>query len=362
MKRKIKWCLDLFLTMVAILVILMIYSCKRTSKDEDFIGPQVKEASSQFSVTGNQFSASAPSVNFYFSQVYFTSTFSEEVTWKITIKGTVSGAARVLTGTSSGLNASNTLWAGNSDNIYFFRKGEKCIAELSISGSTIVLTTSILIINVYDYDGNVINGVAYTLIDDFDGGGVPMASISKDGFDSDVIMGVDTLIKVQGLKSFKMEGTDVNGNSWSGGINHTMLKEIKLNGKTPKTTDPQKLYINLYVYGTGMPNSAIEVKAFEVDDTLNLKNIASYSYEQNKNDAWIVDLPVTWTGWKLVSLQYSSFRPAADPAAGGNGNKLREPNKITGLAISLLSFPNPLGHTGLSIDYVTFTEGGVFIP
>jgi hypothetical protein len=362
MKTKIKWFVDLFLMVLAILAIVMIYSCKRTSKNEEFIGPQVKEASAQFSVVGNQFSASSPSVNFYFAQLYFTSNFSESVTWKITITGMLSGAVKELTGTSSSLNASNSLWTGDSDNIYFFRKGEKCIVQLTISGSTLVLTTTVLIINVYDYDGNVINGVSYTLIDDFDGGGVPMASISKDGFDSGVIMGVDTLVKVQGLKSFKMEGIDVNGNSWSGGINHTSLKEIKLDDKSPKTTDPKFFYINLYVYGTGKPNSAIEVKAFEVDDTLNLKNIASYTYEQNKNDAWIVDLPVTWTGWKLVSLQYSSFRPAADPSAGGNGNKIREPNKITGLAISLLSFPNPLGHTGLSIDYVTFTEGGVFIP
>lgn len=121
----------------------------------------------------------------------------------------------------------------------------------------------------------------------------------------------------------------------------------------------------MYVYGTGEENSAIEIKIYEVDDKIKFEQInkpGGYVYEQNVNDAWIVQMPITWKGWKLVSKKYSSFTSAKDPSAGGNGNKMKQPNQITGMSVSLLSLPSPGANVSVVVDHVVISEGGVFVP
>jgi hypothetical protein len=360
MKKIYKYHIRNVIAGLSFLSLIAAGSCKKESVD--FTGPAVIATSETFAVTANTFSATAPVAFFSGGPINFTSSFNEEVSWKITITGPLSGAKKEIRGTSDIVDASNSTWTGESDNGYFFRKTEICTAIISFTGSTFTLSTTVKVGMPKAYDGLIENGITYTLIDDFDTRGVAMTSVSKDQFDHPVTMALDTTIKCQGKFSYHMSGLDLNGNSWCGGINHTNLVEIYSAGKTPLITDPSKFYINMYIYGTGKANSAIEIKVYEVDDETNLSNIPAYVYEQNKNDAWLVDLPITWTGWKLVTLNYANFIPAKDPLAGGGGNKIREPNKITGLGLSLLSLPGPGASVEAYVDMVTFTQDGVFRP
>lgn len=350
-----------------LLMLLFLTNCKRSSSDKEFIEPELIPVSADFKVNGNAFSISSATPAFASAPVYFTSSFNERVTWRITINGTLSGAQKILSGTSDVIDVTNSSWDGNSSNIYFFRKNEMCTAVLSFIGTDSVWTTNAIINTTKLYSGFASNGIRYTIIDDFDATSpavIPITAVSKDLFDTPVSILKDTIIKVQGQASYRLDGLDLNNNSWCGGITHTNLTEIKSATKSTLTQNANDFYINMYVYGTGETNSAIEIKAYEIDDTakLNLLPAPGYTYEQLVNDAWIVDLPIDWKGWKLVSIKYSQFVPAKDPSTGGAGNRIREPHKVTAVGISLLSLPNSGAHVSFYVDMVSFTEGGPFVP
>ena len=136
-----------------------------------------------------------------------------------------------------------------------------------------------------------------------------------------------------------------------------------------QTDNPENLYFNLYIRGTGQSNTAIELKAYELDSADSKADLASiigtYVYNsgaQANNDGWIYDIVVDWEGWKLVSIPYSKFKPSSDLTTGGNGNRTKEPWKVTGMAVSLLSYPTPGLNVSADIDYVVISEGGPFVP
>lgn len=348
---------------IAVLGLLLTFGCNR-DKDE-FIGPETVVAPEGFAIAGNTFDASDNNPDFTSVTVHFTAALSDRVSWKITISGLTSGAKKTINGVSDVIDATNSEWDGGSSNLYFFKQGEQAVAMLTVLGSDIVLYDTLTIAQVKLYNGQTINGIKYRVIDDFDGTGVSLESgTAGDFFDEDIILARETSIKVQGDNSFRMAGFDKNGNSWSGGINHQNLIELRSNNVIISKTDPEEVYVNIFVYGTGKASSAIQIKLYEVDDPGNLAAIPipGYTYEQDKNDAWVVDIPVDWIGWKLVTKKYSAFTPAKDPASGGNGNKIKEPHKMTAMGVSLLSLPDPGMETEVLVDYVVVTEGGQFIP
>jgi len=346
----------------ACLILLLLLALAGCKKEElDYVGPAVRPASENFAVNGGSFTASNASPIFPLAPIYFKAGFNETVSWKVVIKGHLSGAEKTFIGVSDTINNKNTLWNGDSENQYFFRKSETCTVTLMIDGHTPTYSLTVKILTVKKYDLMVQNGIHYTLIDDFDKRGIAMASVSKDQFDNQLTMALDTNVKCQEKFAFYMAGHDKNMNSWCGGINHTNLTEIHTGGKTPSTSDASELYINFSVYGTGAANTSLEIKIYEIDADSNLAK-PLYTYDQLTNDAWIVQIPVNWVGWKRVSLNYADFIPAKYPTSGGNGNHIRQPNHISGMGISLLAMPEPGATVSTYIDMVYFTEYGPFLP
>jgi hypothetical protein len=341
---------------------MLVAACKRTLSDEEIFGPQYKPAPEGFAIT-SAFSANVATADFYslpLTPVTFAATFSHEVSWTITITGQQSGAVKVITGLSNIINASNSVWDGGSSNNYFFIAGENATAVLTILGSTLTQNDVINILAAKRYANQTFNGVKYTVIDDFER---PTGQAStfrwldgayKDLGDGTVISSKSTTIKMQGLQSHRFAGTDVNSNSWLAGINTEPI-----NSDTGyATTDPSAYYVNLYVYGTGKANTSIQIKAYEMDDWSQL----SATYDQANNDGYVYDIFVDWTGWKLVSARYADFKRSNDPAAGGNGNGIKEPNKIVGFSLGLNSQPTFGKEVEAYVDFMVVSEGGVFKP
>lgn len=364
----------LFSKILIVFCLFVFSDCKRTTKDLDFFGPAYRVAPANFSVTGNSFTCNKSSVNFNkvvgngFDSVFFKATFSDSVSWTITLTQ-ASGAMKVITGLSNKIDQFNAKWNGSSSNIYFFKRKELVTAVISFLGSDIKLTTTLDILQVFLYNGKTINGVKYTLLDDFDGGSAFVNGTSTkltgstypDLQDINIVSDFDSLIKIQGKFSYMMSGTDLNKNSYLAGMNEEPLLALYVVGEMLTVTDPNDLFVNLYIYGTGKPNSAIEIKAYELD-TLSNASIPGYVYDQKYNDGWLNDIIIDWTGWKLVQLNYSKFQRARDPKMGGSGNGIKEPNKITGFAASLLSQPVIGASVDLRFDYVILSEHGTFTP
>lgn len=359
MKTFSKLLTDSLLVIFIMGIAILNLSCKRSSDGKEFLGEKVVPAKDGFHVLMDQFTATPASVNFATTPVALSAAFSDEVTWTLTLRGVQSGAVKKITKTSALLNET---WDGGSSNVFFFRTGEKAIAELSFMGTDLVLKDTVAISTPKVYDGKTFDGIKMTVIDDFDYvNRVAMTQVEKDLNDAEVVMSLDTNVKVQELNGYYMSGIDVSKNGWCGGVSHTNMMAIKLKNKCPQVTDPEQLYVNLYIYGTGQPNTAVRIRLYEVDDDVNFNN-AGYVYQRGSNDAWEVTINVNWTGWKCISKNYGTFTVSKEPTAGGSGNKVKQPHRITGVDLALLSLPDAGASPSVYVDYLVFSEGGVFIP
>lgn len=316
----------------------------------------------------------------------FTATFNEEVNWTIRLTGLQSKAVKEFKGTGSEIKAENTIWDGASSNVYFFKKGELVDVELSIfGGQTYKGKDSIFVFRPKRYHRLVQNGVKYIGIDNFEGSNDRdaiddlKAGYAPDAADIEVEMRLDTNIVVSENNSWYMTGNDINKNSWSGGINSERLMDFyEVASPSALIIDsgiaPDKLYFNLFVYGTGRVGSAVEIKVYELDgnigdnpdslktraDIVNYVSDITNTFDQTQNDAYIYNFNVDWTGWKMVSVPYSEFIASKDINTGGNGDRIKESFRIVGTAISLLSLPEGR-KTELYVDNFFVTQGGKFL-
>lgn len=352
--------------------------CKRTSKDESYLGAELKPASGNFFVIsgpngfittrksskGADIIITTPtggpsgSVNMAKDSVFIEAKFSEKVSWNVQFTGLSSGAKKQIKGVSDSLSKLNTLWGGEPTDIPFFINNEFIVAELTIMGSSASYRDTFKITNPKNYHKIVKNGVTYLVLDDFESSGTnansPFSQVSVDPFDINVSdYSLSTTKKVSGKESFYFKGFDSN---WNG---YLVAKTTDVSKTTTfGITDsiPENVYFNLYIYGTGASSATVSLEFFEDEHPdasgLNLKI----------DDGYLFDVMVNWTGWKLVSIPYSAFKKAPDPNSAGNGNGRKEPQKISAASITLNSYPTPGKTVDAYVDFAIVSVGGPFIP
>jgi hypothetical protein len=371
-------------------VLLSLVSC-----NPDQIGPDLRAASSNFdkNITFDLFQNNASvtdTIKFAtYNEAYFSATtFNEEVTWTVTITGAVSGAVKSITGTGTKVNNSTAKWfAGRSTNEFFFQENESFKAELSVVSLDTVYTIDDLTFGKeFDWHLETYNGVKHIIIEHFntdvDEGVDTLPSrnglndVSTDSQDPEIEVGLSD-IRVEGEKGYSMYGTDDNFNGWLVSKNHARLLEL-LSAESLEdlpisaNVSPEDLYFNIYIYGDeNYASTTIELKVYEVDDprfenrnelrAFAMSSDATASLSSNSqaiSDGWIYDIIVNWSGWKQVSIPYSAFRAANDPLAGGGGNRIKQPGRISAVAISLLSYPTTGESVKSYVDFLTITENG----
>ena len=371
-------------------VLLSLVSC-----GPDQIGPDLKSASNNFdkNITFDLFQNNAAvtdTIKFAtYNEAYFSATtFSEEVTWEVTITGNVSGAVKSINGTGTKVDNSTAKWfAGRSTNEYFFQENESFKAELSIvSLDTVYTIDGLTFGKEFDWHLETYNGVKHIIVEHFNSDvdeGVDtlpsrngLNDVSTDSQDPEIEVGLSDM-RVEGEKGYSMYGTDDNFNGWLVSKNHARLLEL-LSAESvldlPISADvsPDELYFNIYIYGDkNYASTTIELKVYEVDDprfgtrdalrAFAMSSDATASLSSNSqaiSDGWIYDVIVNWSGWKQVSIPYSAFRAANDPLTGGGGNRIKQPGRISGVAISLLSYPTTGEFVKSYVDFLTITENG----
>ena len=359
-----------------------LFSCTK----QDNLGPEIKTATSSFQFD-ESFTATSTSLHMLLTNtpVKFKANFNEEVSWTIRLEGQRSGAYWEKKGLSDVIAEEDAQWTGQSTSINHFLIGEDVGATLSILGHDSVYSVdSIEVVSINEFAQSPIeyrNGVKHVLIDDFDNNfsfvNNMVEGLAPDQNDVDVSFRVSEEVVLSGTQSYYMRGRDINDNSWSGGINSaTLLEMYKGQDSTDLPVDsgvnPDELFFNIFIYGTGKPNTTIQMKVYELDakvgtaseDVNSVMDVYRFAsnddnvYNQNVNDGYIFDIEVTWTGWKLVSVPYSDFRVSNSPTAGANGDRVKESFRIVGFGISLLSFPTSGQLTEAYIDRVTMTYGG----
>jgi hypothetical protein len=320
------------------------------------------------------------------SAAFINAKFNQTVSWVLTIKGQTSGAIRAFNGISNSLDSNNNIWHGESGNQDFF-VAENVTFSLKVDGYDSVYTKTTTIYTAYNYNDRIKNGVKTTIVDDMEGGytysffGAPyhdadpqemktfQSNAKFTNFAGYYNADGSPSSNIQGKYSYYFSGNDYNYNTYVGGTNTNVLTSLA--GKI-NSSDPNEVYINLYVYGFNTPNTALNIALYELDSlsnrsTSNLQNLQSgipsgaefTNYLDNYNDVWQIEVPVNWQGWQLVSLKYNQFRK--HNTLGDWGNHILEPQKLGGMAIELDSYAAlDSARVMVAIDYVTVTEGGAF--
>ncbi|MCS6824674.1 MAG: hypothetical protein NZ529_10295 [Cytophagaceae bacterium] len=364
-----------YLSILAITTILSsLMSCKRTSKDKPWLGKNYKPASANFTITEplvdvimqNTTVYTNINISNFSSGIYknfFRAKFNEEVSWQLTITGSQTGAERVIEGLSSFLDSINTKWDGGPTNNRFFKTSEKLYVKLTILGSDIVQYDTLTLAAAKPYHKRTYNNVFYYIVDDFDGANdsTKMSSFYPDLNDLGGGNGGNNAYngnKVQGSFSYRMYGKDVNNNTYIGSCSSPTLLDV--NPGIFKQTNPDSVYFNMYIYGFGYPSTTVSIITYENDQNYSFTANPRPTFDQTKNDKWLVQIPVEWTGWKLVSVPYRLFKKPN--TGGGLGNNQLNPEKITGFALELDSYPMPGMYVEALIDMFTITQNGVFKP
>ncbi|MBX9852093.1 MAG: hypothetical protein K2X86_10075 [Cytophagaceae bacterium] len=302
-----------------ITISLAMFSCKHDNVE--MIGPNVCGTSDNFAVTTNLTVVNNPVSLAAGGQQQFMATFNEIATWKIIITGTISGAKKTLSGRGSAINAT---WDGSTDNVFFFRT-EPVTTSLEIPCRESIAGPGFTISSMRTQSG--------TLITDFDGGGIgmgwgttPLDVVQKSQADS-------AIFPPQGTKYYHMKGTDATNDQSIAMYTNSNGPVFGLNA------DPDRVYFNVFIYGTGLPNSRIDLRLMETDGD-------QFTYAQN----------ITWTGWKLISVKYADFENTLP-----GGNVLPNPDLCNRVRFFLKSAFKG-GSSEAIFDYAVFTLDTPFQP
>ena len=320
----------------------------------------------------------------------FAATFNETVSWKIVLRGQRSAAIKTISGTSSVLNASNATWIGNHDELYFFESGEKVSADLIISGKAgICSSDTVTIINARNFrvvtpTFQLINAAATTFNSDFEG----TSAGTINNFPTQFNIGGSTFRTLQddsirapeGQYYLRIIGKSAEQNGFFvGGLQHRKNAGASTYFLPVTWTDPDKIYLNVYVRGIDhlpagtKPFATLNFECHEDDrgDNSTMSNCDYYAQKPtgtgtdhfcpSSEDSWVFKIPVQHTGWKLFSCKYSDLLPSEDFANGGFGNRKLEPQKVCRVQLGMVSSP-PFNTVSIDADFACFTYGAPFDP
>lgn len=364
MKRMFKFSLVIILVLLVVVI-----ACNR--KKQELIGPSYVAAPEGLVVTSFTSSSVPPAaVNFVLTKVTFNASFTGTVTWILTIVGQQSGAVYEVSGTGNGFT--NLVWGGSHTGLFFFRTGETVTATLSFYGSSLKESLDVKIGTKANF--NTCQSGNYPKNADFE---TPVQVLPPSGnwasfnYPAGTIVNVDQGITgvdddttqfpidrkgnrvpaVQGKNFYYIKGLGDSPSFVSG-----LLYNKVIGPDSIKTTDPNNLWFNVLIYGSGDINAGLDIEFQEADVPGN--NV----YDQTLDDAWVYHLELKHVGWKLFSIKYSDLSRSTNPELGGHGNNKKEPNRLRQFAFVLLKKQNPSSPVEVFFDYPIFTLGEPFKP
>ncbi len=327
----------------------VISACKKYN--EEFTGAPLGIAPDDFAVVNNSFAVSKNNPNFINDTIYFMATFNASVTWKIRLKGELSGAIKIISGYSNSINANNSKWNGTTDIAKLFRGGENVNASLTVYGWTDSLTTTINI--VLPKKHGTILGRFENIVPDGAGNFTDQGLYWFSSFDANEKEFMNKVLDAdapEGNYCIQLKGHDANGNYYIG--------KAGLSSSSPFTfafgsSDANKVYFNLYVKGEGAGSVAkLVIETFEDD------NDDHVVYYDNSEDKYSSTIDLGFDGWKLISIKYSDFvlESSSSPYKDKNPDKIH--------LIGFYCGPKSASATSLQVqfDFPTVTVDAPMIP
>lgn len=261
--------------LLSALALLLLQSCDR-QKLPELLGPALCPSDNfVFTIPLN---VNVSSVNFATGgSAVIASQFSEEVNWTLNIKGSTSGALKTYSGRSNQVLIN---WRGNAMEGYPFYTTETCIVELVLACREPIQTSVTIQPNTF----NDIYNFGHVL-QNLDGVAQPTVITNPVGANMDLpnsgIKNSPVPVSPQGGNYYRMVGAAATATWYFGGVHTNINPPTALD-----TLAPTEVYFNVFINGNGTTNSLI-----------------SFTFTQggSKN----INIPVNWTGWKMVSFKLS---------------------------------------------------------
>ncbi len=318
------------LSLISISMISLIIFGVSCSKEK--LGPDISSINGPVTIV-EPFSKSTGTVDFSNNEeVYFTAKFEKETDWTVTLIGNTSGATKTIEGVSAVISKTNSGWFGTANTAPSFQV-ETVTARLTFKHTTDTFNTTLTVTATKNLDQNDV------LITDFS----TLKSATLWPRDWPPVSITNTSYpKADGGKYFYMSGTP-----WQSGspyVNYmTIPAKFYSDDSTithyPVNPDADRVFFNIMVYGNGP------------SDTWLLVN-----FSEDGVQARHLNIRPDWTGWKLISVPYTSLLPDITTAA--------KPNKLTSVAFVLLSdaaLPSTKS-VSVAFDHPTFTLNQPYQP
>jgi hypothetical protein len=329
-----------------LLLIILGWTLLACRKEEatKFDGPSLEDLNGAFVII-NGLQASQDSVDFATGEsVYFTAEVSKISPWKITITGQTSGAVKEITGLSSTIDVSKSLWNGSTTKFPIF-KSEMCKVDLTFTDEPDTLTVYVKVL------APKLN--AGFLISDFESGfNSGWTTFAQLGANMDFQIRSDVSAP-EGESYYNMAGTV----DWDWLIGLVNFKASAYGAPTfPLSSNPNNVYFNVMLYGEpGLTNSLVLFQ-FEEDEN------GDGAFTSTSEDMYSLQVTVDWVGWKMVSVKYSDIPCLVNGSpAAPNGEGTHQSNKIRTINMLHLANPNS-GFAKAKIDYMIFTENAPLNP
>jgi hypothetical protein len=329
-----------------LLLIILGWTLLACRKEEatKFDGPSLEDLNGAFVII-NGLQASQDSVDFATGEsVYFTAEVSKISPWKITITGQTSGAVKEITGLSSTIDVSKSLWNGSTTKFPIF-KSEMCKVDLTFTDEPDTLTVYVKVL------APKLN--AGFLISDFESGfNSGWTSFAQLGANMDFQIRSDVSAP-EGESYYNMAGTV----DWDWLIGLVNFKASAYGAPTfPLSSNPNNVYFNVMLYGEPGLTNTLVLFQFEEDEN------GDGAFTSTSEDMYSLQVTVDWVGWKMVSVKYSDIPCLVNGSpAAPNGEGTHQSNKIRTINMLHLANPNS-GFAKAKIDYMIFTENAPLNP
>lgn len=340
-------------------IAFLLLSMGSCSLDEEPIGANITPASEDFKILSDV-EVSDNTVNFAIDSVTLTAEFSEIVTFNATFTGLVSGASRTITSTAKKIDLNSFTWFGEHDGLNFFSDGEDVKVELSFVGTDLTTVDTLNVTSTNQFNNEFTYNFPEAGFEDLSASN----AFGKGWFvGNDEVTPALTRIAVtdpapiQGAKSFQISGFNAAG-VYITGIDYSLRSK---NDFFKLPADADEVWFNIYVYGSGNPNTELIIE-FREADAAGLQE----PYERVKageTDGIQYFINTDHEGWKLFSVQYSTLPFSNFAPGGGSGNKVHESDRIQQMIYNLQSIEGSNGeYVEAIIDFPIFTIGGPFDP
>ena len=322
------------------LLIAILGACDKPEQ----IGPGINGIYGPVTVT-QAFAVNTSNPNFATGgKVYFTAKFENDAIWTITLVGQTSGAVKTITGISKEINALNSEWTGNADDAPSFQMGENVQATLSFASSATTFTQNLTIAGIKNLDagGVLVTNFVLSKFQCYCAG--PMLTTTW-YTDFPLTNNTDnTYIKPDGNAYAMMEGVP-----WQGGGSpyvdiltiDARNADVNYGNYFPLYADPTKVFFNIMVFGEPATTSNTWLRVILFEDGVEARGI---------------DIRPDWTGWKLLTYNYTELEAIITDAP--------KPNKVTAIRFILLSesatLPGP--SVRAVFDHPIFTHNTPYKP